>query len=269
MHRLVSIILPVYNGALFIQSAVDSVIHQTHTDWELLIIDDGSRDNTADILKSFTDSRITCFYSSTNKGAAAARNIGLANMKGNFFCFLDADDALPPRSLESRLNVFKNDESVTFADGRVDYYDRTLTRKLKSWAPDFHGKPLAELLMLSGKVFFGPSWMVKKLSNVEYAFNEGLTHAEDLLFYINLARGGGVYSFSTETVLHYRTGHTSAMTDIKGLGAGYQKVYEELLGVKDIPSELISGYRRKAKGIMIKLYAKRGQLLDALKLFLE
>lgn len=90
-----SIIMPVYNSAQYVESAIKSVINQTFKDWELIIVDDGSTDKSLSICKDFTkkDNRIVC-YSKSNGGQASARNLALGKVQGEFITFIDSDDEL-------------------------------------------------------------------------------------------------------------------------------------------------------------------------------
>jgi teichuronic acid biosynthesis glycosyltransferase TuaG len=104
MTKLVSIIMPVFNAGQFIEQAVQSVLDQTYGNWELLIVNDGSTDDSLHVVQKFNDERIFIFHQA-NRGVSAARNAGLANMRGEFFCFLDADDILPPSvSIPKKVN---------------------------------------------------------------------------------------------------------------------------------------------------------------------
>jgi teichuronic acid biosynthesis glycosyltransferase TuaG len=102
---LVSIIMPAYNAEKFIEESINSVIGQTFTNWELVIIDDGSIDNTADIVKrhAINDHRIKYFYQENGR-QGKARNAGLKNSKGAFIAFLDADDLWLPDKLTIQVN---------------------------------------------------------------------------------------------------------------------------------------------------------------------
>jgi glycosyltransferase involved in cell wall biosynthesis len=99
-----SIIIPTYNRAYLLSKAIESVIGQTFTNWELLIIDDGSTDNTNELVKSFTDSRIRYIWQE-NQERSAARNNGIKQAKGDYICFLDSDDYF----LQNHLEVFYAD----------------------------------------------------------------------------------------------------------------------------------------------------------------
>ena len=93
-----SIILPTFNRDKFIKKAINSVISQSFSDWELIIVDDGSTDNTKEIVKNFNDLRINYIYQE-NSERSAARNRGIKESKGNWICFLDSDDIFPVNRL--------------------------------------------------------------------------------------------------------------------------------------------------------------------------
>lgn len=99
---LFSIIVPTYNRAHFLDRTITSVINQTYADWELLIVDDGSTDNTKDVVHAYIslDNRIKYIYQD-NKRVSAARNNGLRNAKGDYLCFLDSDDEYNTHHLQT------------------------------------------------------------------------------------------------------------------------------------------------------------------------
>jgi glycosyltransferase involved in cell wall biosynthesis len=104
--RLVSIIVPCYNGARKIARCIDSVVSQTYENWELIVIDDNSDDNTVDIVHTYqrNDSRIILFTKGEfNRGAALSRNLGLQRCKGDLVIFLDCDDELLPFCISGRV----------------------------------------------------------------------------------------------------------------------------------------------------------------------
>ena len=105
---LVSIIIPAYNAALFLRFTLESVISQSYDNLEILVIDDGSTDNTVEIASSYAikDDRIT-ILKQENKGVAAARNRGIECSKGLFIAFVDADDIWHPTAVVKMLNCFK------------------------------------------------------------------------------------------------------------------------------------------------------------------
>ncbi len=114
---LVSIITPTFNSAKFVAATIESVIAQTNNNWELLITDDASTDDTVSIIQGYrnSDSRIELFELPQNCGPGICRNNSIKNAKGKWIAFLDSDDLWMPDKLEKQLNfMIKNDHNFTF-----------------------------------------------------------------------------------------------------------------------------------------------------------
>lgn len=143
-----SIILPTYNRASFIDKAISSVLAQTFTDWELIIVDDGSTDNTKDIIKKYSEinNNIKYIYQS-NKERSAARNNGIDKAKGQYICFLDSDDYY----LENHLQTLYDD--ISSKNFPVSFF--FVLRGFDS----------------NGELTFPPLINVKVKTNVELLFN--------------------------------------------------------------------------------------------------
>lgn len=110
MNELVSIIMPSYNTANYIEETISSVINQTYTNWELIIVDDCSTDNTDEIIKEFKDDRIKYFKNKKNSGAAFSRNRALKEAKGKWIAFLDSDDLWKSVKLEHQIEFMKKNK---------------------------------------------------------------------------------------------------------------------------------------------------------------
>lgn len=111
-HNLISIITPVYNGARFVKDTINSVLAQTYTNWELLIVDDMSDDESASIIADFMkhDSRIRYWRNERWMGAALSRNRALREAKGRWIAFLDSDDLWLPDKLEKQIAFMQNND---------------------------------------------------------------------------------------------------------------------------------------------------------------
>jgi teichuronic acid biosynthesis glycosyltransferase TuaG len=116
MNNLVSIITPSYNSSKFIEECINSVITQSYIDWEMIIVDDYSTDNSRDLILKFAkeDNRINPIFLDENLGAAAARNIAIKQSKGKYIAFLDSDDIWKSEKLEKQLS-FMNDRNIAFS----------------------------------------------------------------------------------------------------------------------------------------------------------
>lgn len=264
---LISIIMPLYNSGKYAEQAIDSVLKQTYSNWELLIINDGSTDNTTQIVESFKDKRIL-YFEQENKGVSAARNLGLKNMKGDYFCFLDGDDLLTKNSLISRLQVFNKSEKISFVDGVVTVKNTNLNKIKSIYTPSYNGDPLEDLVKLTGKSFFGNTWMIKRKPGAQYQFPVGVTHGEELIFYISISEGG-LYAYTNEQILTCRYNDASAMRNLDGLSAGYNALIRFVKSKENISLEHILYLRRKVCSIMFKSYFKKGKVVKAITYYLN
>jgi teichuronic acid biosynthesis glycosyltransferase TuaG len=138
---MVSIIVPAYNAEDYIADTIQSVLNQSYSHWELLIVDDGSTDQTKAIVKKYLDDpRISYFYKS-NGGQGSARNLGIKKSKGFYLAFLDADDLWDPHKLEVQLEVLlENDVSLVFSKVRcIDKDGRFINRFIGSGTGKYQG----------------------------------------------------------------------------------------------------------------------------------
>ena len=142
----VSIITPTFNRADFIGTAVDSVLAQTFSDFELLIVDDGSTDETVSVLEPYLADRRVRYFNQPNQGQSVARNRGLAEADGELVCFLDSDDAWLPDKLEQQVALMDRHPDVDIVHGDeidIDEHGREVSRKNM---PRFSGMIARELL---------------------------------------------------------------------------------------------------------------------------
>lgn len=119
---IVSVIIPCFNAGLYLSTAISSVIKQSHNQIEIIVVNDGSTDDTEDIVSSFRDSRIKYFYQE-NKGQCAASNFGLQQANGDYIKFFDADDVMNPRHLEAQLTRLQNSENSIASCAWGRFYD--------------------------------------------------------------------------------------------------------------------------------------------------
>ncbi len=131
----VSIITPVYNSSKFLEQTIQSVLNQKFTDWEWLITDDCSDDNSVEIIKTTNDSRIKLIKAEKNGGAGHARNLSLENANGRFITFLDADDFWESDFLEEMVSFMKK-ENAELAYSNYARCDENLTPKIEDFKAD-------------------------------------------------------------------------------------------------------------------------------------
>ncbi len=260
---LISIIMPALNASAFIAEAIDSVLTQSWTEWELLVVDNGSTDDTTAIVRAYTDPRITLLHCGT-RGVSLARNQALQQMRGEFYCFLDADDILPASSLADRATLLVNNASVFFADGAMRAF-KTNDPCVWERTPTYRGPaPLQQLFSITGACFLGPTWMIRRTAGPVPLFRTDMTHAEDLLYYMSIAHHGA-YDHVPHPVLHYRVGTASAMSDLDGLHRGYRQLMRAMHDLPIPPDEAtLQQAWARIRSIMFKSYLKKGRFLAAL-----
>jgi glycosyltransferase involved in cell wall biosynthesis len=148
----ISVIIPAYNAERTIAATVDSVLAQTFTDFELIVIDDGSKDGTADIVDAVGDTRVTCVRTE-NGGVSVARNRGIERASGSFVAFLDADDAWKPAKLERQHAAIsaRPDIGVCFPATEVVDDDLRVTGSHAA----VHRNDYTQALLLEGNIIAG------------------------------------------------------------------------------------------------------------------
>lgn len=122
---LVSIIMPAYNAEKYIKESIESVLAQTYKNWELIIVDDGSQDETKNIIQLYAnrDERIKCIFLNINQGVANARNIAIQNANGRFLAFLDSDDLWMKEKLFEQIAFMKNNGYAFTYHSYGTFYD--------------------------------------------------------------------------------------------------------------------------------------------------
>ncbi|MFJ6210786.1 glycosyltransferase [Lysinibacillus sp. NPDC092081] len=184
----VSIILPVYNSELFVQQAIESVLKQTYTQIELIIIDDGSTDNTKRILCEYeSNPKVHIISLEKNSGVSVARNIGIQEAKGEYIAFIDADDLFMPNKVEEQVNVFKQNPSIDFVFNDIMVIDHN-NNKVNELQSYFQPKNILLELCFRQIIPAPACIMVKRdfINRFNIMFNKDFKYAEDYDFTFQL-----------------------------------------------------------------------------------
>jgi len=210
---LVSIIMPVYNGERFLRQAVQSVLDQDYPNWELVAADDGSTDQTSQVIHSFHDSRIRYSYKE-NGGQASALNHALDLAEGEFVTTLDADDWLSPGNLGARVRCLEKqpEHDAVYSDGFYTYEDgRPLARFSDYCASNVTGD-LFGLLLTSNMFGTGAAVLIRSdvIQRRSLRYDEAIFYCQDWDFYLRLAETAS-FAYLNEPVVYYRL-HSANMT---------------------------------------------------------
>lgn len=180
---LISVVIPTYNYAGFLSKAVESVLGQTYKNFEIIIVDDGSTDNTRSLIKKEWPVR---YFYQENKGVAAARNTGIEQSKGDYLVFLDADDWLQPDALEQNLLVIKDRPDVAFVSGNY-YFLCAETNVPKPVCVSITHDHYTRLLQCN-YIGMHATVMFQRWILNEFKFDEALKSCEDYDLYLNITR---------------------------------------------------------------------------------
>ena len=232
MKNLISIIVPVYNASRFLDETIESVKNQTIDNYELIFVDDCSTDNSSEIIKQYmkNDKRIKYFKQEKNGGPALARNRGIEEAKGNFLCFLDADDLWDKDKLEKQLN-FMLEKNIAFSYTSYEFatFDGKKTGK-KVIAQDrlTYKQVLTNNIISTITVMFNLELIDKELIKMP-----NLKYVEDTATWFKILRNGyDAYGISSIYSYYRRTENTESSNKFKtqkSLWNLYRK--EEKLGI--------------------------------------
>lgn len=207
MESKVSIIIPTFNGATrgYLRDAVESVMSQGYTNYELIIINDGSTDNTEELCKEYINNPRVKYVYQENKGLAAARNTGIKNSTGEYICLLDDDDLWKKDKIKQQVEIFtESDDSclgmVYCAAELIDENNKLVGIRYKEI-----GNKAFRKLWLGGNIVSCPSSvMIKRcVLNEVGIFNENMKSVEDLELWLRISRQYHILSIP-EALVKYR-----------------------------------------------------------------
>jgi O-antigen biosynthesis protein len=233
----VSVIIPVFNDSKYIEAAINSVFNQTYNNYEIIIIDDGSTDNTRDLLKSFEDQILYVYQE--NKGSAAARNFGIRLAKGELISFLDADDYWRmPEKLEKQVACFAEDSSLGCINTGWHLVDEegNHLKTVQPWhkAPELNLETwLKQKCVRTSAMMFRRQWLEKV-----GGFDEELrqSHDVDLILRLSLA-GCKTIWLKEETVCYRQHSENTTKNSIKQ-GKYVQAVLDKFFCRQDLPESI-------------------------------
>jgi glycosyltransferase involved in cell wall biosynthesis len=222
-----SVIMPVFNREKVVLNAVSSILTQTFSDFELIVVDDASSDDTVQILESITDERLSIISLEENRGAAYARNAGIRKSTGNYITFLDSDDTLEPEYLNETYKKLKaSNADVGFVWCGTRYYEVSKEGATKIveriWNPKIISSPYHTFLKnLHIGIGCGVTFKKEIFDKVGY-FNEQLPAAEDTDFFLRVSQQYNFGVIEKILVNIYKIGTDRVSTRFNNLSKAYQ-----------------------------------------------
>jgi glycosyltransferase involved in cell wall biosynthesis len=230
----VSVITPAYNVAPYLGACIESVLNQTFRDFELIVVDDGSTDRTAEVVASYAsrDPRIRGF-SGPNRGVSHARNVAMRHARGRYFAFIDGDDEWDSRFLETLVGVLERQpacalvtgNAINLGGGRLD------GRPVRPWPADPHEVTFQGIVEDEGVVFIMTVFR-REVYDTIGGMNERLHRSEDYEFWLRATAAGFRMITCPEPLGRYRRRENSLTTDNSGMFESMMQVLASARGFR-------------------------------------
>lgn len=274
-NPLVSIIVPAYNAQDYIQATLESILSQSYENIEVIVVDDGSTDQTAQVVKSY-GCRVLYFYQNNSGGASGPRNTGIAKSSGEFLCFIDADDLITPNRIAIQVDFMQRhpDVGLVFCNYRnfcedgpspVSHFETCpkLWAELKDLSEIVLGNACG--ILVDENFGISGSIMVRKsVLALEVGFEPSLKACEDFHFYFRIARHGPVGIINEVGMLRRMHGNNMTCNGFKMLTEGIRS--RTMLRDSEQDSRtrmLLSQYLSERHGDFARYYADRGEYVRA------
>jgi GT2 family glycosyltransferase len=256
---VVTVVIPTRDRAQLLPQAIGSVLQQTLTAWELIIVDDGSTDHTADVVAAFAVDPRVCYVRQDPRGVSAARNHGASRARAPFLAFLDSDDRFLPGALAALLEAFGANTSTAMTIGgyeRIDEQGRVLGQRrqweesglsLESW--------LFNCLAINGAVLLRRDWFERV-----GGFDLDCPPVEDWDLFLRLAAAAAPMAFVRRSVVQYRQHAGNSVKDLARQHEGSLRVLRKFFDGQPAPTAGIASLRSRAFGWMYAVSARRAFL---------
>ena len=209
----ISVVMPVYNSEIYVNEAIKSVLSQSFEDFEFIIVNDGSTDDTHSIIQSFTDERIKIIQNKHD--FIKSLNIGINNSNGKYIARMDSDDIMHIDRLKIQHSIMNKYPNITVCGTWATTFEENSHEKmLSSMARGIIEKPILKLIQ--GNFLFHPTTMLRadflRDNSLKY---ESYVYAEDFKLWSEIAKLGGQFYVETQSLLYYRISEIQVSTKHK------------------------------------------------------
>ncbi len=202
---IVSVVMPAYNAEKYIVEAILSILNQTYSNLELIIVDDASTDETYSVIKSFTDKRIVLERNENNKGIAFSTNRAIEIAKGNYIALMDDDDIAFPRRLEYQIDYLENHKDIDIIGGRSEDINADGSHRTFGGMPRNNPNYIKSWLLFKCLDFRNGTTMMRRdfIDKYNLRYRDGYLGMQDYQFFIESSKVGKISSID-EYLIKYR-----------------------------------------------------------------
>lgn len=206
----VTVLIPNYNNGPFLKECIDSILSQTYQDFELLIVDDGSVDNSVEVIKSYTDKRITLIEKAENSGTSDTMNIGLDNIQTEFMVRTDADDISAPDRIEKMVLFMDANPNVNVCSTNFQLFGKEDNVWRWNVDPDYNkARSIFEISIGNVAIY-----RMDLFNNKNYRYNGKYVHMEDQHMFFMFKHDAVCSNIDEELYLYRRLGHNVTMKHV-------------------------------------------------------
>lgn len=247
----ISIVMPAYNAEKYIRDAIDSIIRQSFTDFECIIVNDGSTDSTQDIIRAYDDRRIVLLENKHD--FIGSLNQGMKKARGKYIARMDADDKMHPDRLKIQYTIMEAEPSITICSTWMRYFGENMPEgRVASSLSGLVDYPL--LSLLQSNFVFHSTTMIRKLFLRENDLHyETYPYAEDFKLWIEMVKKGGVFYIENQPLIYYR---------ISDAQVSKLKREEQKHTAEKIQSEIIDYLVIQNKSVYPSLASTQLELMD-------
>ncbi|MBC7523081.1 MAG: glycosyltransferase family 2 protein [Flavobacterium sp.] len=281
MNSLVSIIIPTFNRAHLISETLDSIVNQTYSNWECIIVDDGSTDNSFEIINTYIkkDSRFKLFPrpKSKIKGANSCRNYGFSKCTGEYVKWFDSDDIMLPNFLASQLSVIESNNKLDFCVSLSEtFIEGTNTRFVNKANRIISKNNISNYLFKNHYFLTGaPLWKRNFLISFDYLFDENLTNSDETDFHFRVILKKPIYIYTDDVLYLVRRGNESVtqspsnnFNSLNSKFVFFDKVYKQIKTLEFQDKKLVIIYiLSRQLSIIYQIVALKGRLFTVKKYF--
>lgn len=244
---LVSVVMPVYNGALYLREAIDSILSQTHSNLELIIINDGSTDDSEDIIRSYEDARIRYILNEKNSGICVTLNKGLDAAQGKYIARMDCDDISVPERLQKQIEYMEQNPSIGISGSDIIVFGEGIEELIFTFE---HDKNCCKAGLLFATCFAHPTVMIRRsiMDDYNLRYDEEYKGLEDFELWYRISKHADLINLPYP-LLRYRK-HKSQETQnvplrvVKKLKEFLSDRVSEFVSLREEDMSLVDAYSR-------------------------
>lgn len=264
---LFSVVIPTYNHAHLIIKCLDSLISQTYSDWEAIVVNNFSQDNTIEVIESYNDPRIRLINNANDGIIAVSRNRGIAEAKGEWICFLDSDDWWTPNKLEACLPYLENYDML-YHDMRVSPVPRHIFKKRVLKGKDLPIKGTYETLLMGPNPIINSSVVIRR-NEVDrigaITEDRGLIAVEDYDYWLRAAHASLRFKYIPQVLGYYWIAGGNISFNIKQLARINALYVKHLNGQDDVFARNVENHIATLRGRILHLAGQRTQAISYYK----